>query len=69
MNITFPPPPLSMADKLRNIPAGESRLFRWDEAQRSSIRSTITRIKRDHTVDYNYHDPARGRQDARLAAV
>ena len=54
MNITFPPPPLSLADKLRNIPAGESRLFRWDEAQRSSIRSTITRIKRDHTVDYNY---------------
>lgn len=55
MSISDPPAPESLADKLRHIPTGESRVFRWDEARPSAIRSTITRIKRgDDTLGYNY---------------
>lgn len=55
MSLAEHPVPVTIADLLKAIPVGQSRFFERSEGETSSIRSIITRIKRDHTtVDYNY---------------
>lgn len=49
---TSEPFPQTVGDKLREMRAGESRYFPADEAPASTVRSTITRLKAAHTVNY-----------------
>lgn len=44
---TSPAPPVNLIDQLRAIDAGSSALFERSDRMLNSVRSTLTRIKRE----------------------
>lgn len=66
MSLTEHPVPKTIADKLREIPVGESRWFGKEEAAPWTIRSTITRIKTDAETNYTTRPDGQGLRVWRL---
>lgn len=60
------PIPVSVADRLRNIPPGESRWFDKSDIPPSSLRSTITRIKATAELNYTTRPEGNGLRVWRL---
>jgi hypothetical protein len=61
------PPPLTVADRLRQIPVGGNAWFAVDDIPPATIRSTITRIKTGAETNYTTRPHGRGLMVWRLA--
>ena len=60
-------PVQTLAQRLRDLPVGESRWFSQDEAPKSSVKTTLTRLRQAESLDYTARSERNGVRVWRLA--